>query len=154
MTVWGVSCHLKRGEPVVVVLRVAGSRAAATSEQTIKFAFDPGLGRAQNLRELAAHIASRLVAETPDVVVLKSLDQDGRRPHGPSVTRPHYQVEGLLLGVITRDVAQVHALTGKEIADRLGIRKADAEADATVRFGGDTNAAIAALAALSFADAG
>lgn len=147
MAVWGISCHLDRGEPTVVAMSATGPRSSLSGEEVFRHRANPKVTWGEKLRELAAHLEAALFRAKPDAVVVRSMDWTKFRKE--STARPHYQVEGVLLEVATRLGVPTQALSGKEIGKLLGTTKAQAEAEAKVVFTADEDAGAAAIAALT-----
>jgi hypothetical protein len=134
MGVWGIACSIQKGQPVVSGWKVTGPRTEAVGEEVFRHTCNPKEDWALQLDGLAAHLETRLRAEPPSVVVVRSLDYSsfGRKE---AVSRLHYQVEGVLLAAARNHVDQVHSLTGREIGRVCDLTKAGIDAEAESLFG-------------------
>lgn len=149
MSVWGISCHLDDGAPVVVAISATGPRGALNGTEVFRHRANPKVSWGQMLRELAAHLDAALQRAKPEAVVVRSLDWIRFRKE--STSRPHYQVEGVLLEVATRLDVPTAAMSGLEIGRLFKTTKAIIQAEALATFGGDEDAGGAAIAALALA---
>jgi len=147
MKVWGIGCRVMAGQAVVVGLEAEGPRDLATGRRVFRHKSNPKEDWALKLALLASDLDTELRKAPPDAVVVRSMD------HTPSrrdlITRPRYQIEGVVLAVARKYVATVQAHSGKEIGDLCRTSKVAVEEEARLRFPGeDVDAGAAAIAAL------
>lgn len=134
MTVWGVHCRQEDERPVITVVAAPASGEPRLIE-AFNFPADEHDERPDQLHAIARAFATKVKDTKPQVVVIRSLDKMVGRQRKDSVTRLHYQVEGVLLEVARRHVECVLALTGKEIGGIVGRPKAVVEAEAAEQVG-------------------
>ena len=147
MKVWGIGCRVKAGQAVVVGVEVEGPRDSATGRRVFKHQSNPKEDWALKLELLASDLDTELRKSPPDAVVVRSMDHTLSRRD--QVTRPRYQIEGVVLAVARKYVAVVQAHSGKEIGVLCKSNKAAVEEEARLRFPGeDVEAGAAAIAAL------
>ena len=149
MAVWGISCHLDGGAPVVVAVGATGPRGSLVGTEVFRHRANPKVSWGEMLRELAAHLEAALQRAKPDAVVIRSLDWTKFRKE--TTSKPRYQVEGVLLEVATRFNVPTAAMSGLEIGRLFKTTKAVIQAEAATAFGGDEDAGSAAIAALELA---
>jgi hypothetical protein len=151
MTVWGVYCRQEDERPVVMVVSAEEAGEPRLAE-VLNFPASEHDDRASQLHAIARAFATKVKDTRPTAIVVRSLDKMVGRQRKDTVTRLHYQVEGVLLEVSKRNVETVVALNGKEIGQCLGRTKAEVEADAAAILGKDLKeAGAAALAARDLA---
>jgi hypothetical protein len=151
MTVWGISVHIERGNPVVVGVELTGSAEAPTGRETLVHRCEMG-DVARALLLLANDLDQELKKVPPSVVVIRAMDWFQARRE--KVARPRLQVEGVLLAVARRHVPLVKAYSGLEISRLLGsdVSKGDIEDMARRLLSGlDHDAAVAGLGAMALA---
>jgi hypothetical protein len=148
VTVWGVYCRQEDERPVVVVVSAEDDGEPRLAE-VLLFPASEHDDRPAQLHAIARAFATKVKDTHPAAIVVRSLDKMVGRQRKDTVTRLHYQVEGVLLEVSRRQgETVVAALNGKEIGQTLGRRKADVEADAAAALGNALKeAGAAALAA-------
>lgn len=147
MPVWGVHCRQEDERPVITVVAVEATGEPRLTE-VFSYPTDEHDERPDQLHAIARAFATKVKDAKPQVVVVRSLDKMVGRQRKDSVTRLHYQVEGVLLEVARRHVERVSALTGKEIGGVVGRPKAEVEGEAADHVGRDLKeAGGAALAA-------
>ena len=150
MTVWGIAARIERGNPVVVGVELAGSRAAPTGREVFLHRCE-STDRARALMLMANDLDHELGKVPPTVVVVRAMDWFQARRE--NVARPRVQVEGVLLVVARRVVPVVAAYSGREIGDLCGVSKPEIEAEATRLFADlDRDAVVAGLGALALAE--
>jgi len=151
MRVWGIGCHARAGQAIVVALEVEGSRSSPSpGREVFRHKSNPKEDWALKLALLASDLDTELRKAPPDVVVVRSMDHTQSRRD--QTTRPRYQIEGVVLAIARKWVGTVQASSGREIGDICGANKAAVEAEAKLKFPGtDVDAAAAAIAALVIA---
>lgn len=151
MRVWGVHCRQEDERPVVIVVSAELSGEPKLTE-VLRFPASEHDDRAAQLHAIARAFGTKVKDSTPGAIVIRSLDKMVGKQRKDTVTRLHYQVEGVLLEVAKRHVELAIALNGKEIGRHLGRSKAEAEAEAAAAVGkGLKEAGAAALAARALA---
>lgn len=147
MKVWGIGCRVIAGQAVVVGLEAEGPRDHAMGRQVFKHKSNPKEDWALKLALLASDLDTELRKSPPDVVVVRSMDHTVSRRD--QITRPRYQIEGVVLAVARRYVTTVEAHSGKEIGVLCDSNKVAVEEEARLRFPGeDVDAGAAAIAAI------
>src|SRR6266508_4160377 len=148
MSVWGIFAHIESGEPVVVGVRVNGPRGSLTGKEVFRHRSSPNDDWSQKLRALTAHLETALKQDTPDALVVRSLDYSPATRR-EEVARRRYQVEGAILAAARRHVEIVDSRSGRELGALCGSKKAAVLAEAAAAFGDELqDAGAAAIGAL------
>src|ERR1700687_4736111 len=153
MTVWGVSCTLDDKELLVVILELVEKddgelqHAEMMRQRTTQVE-----NHAKKLANIKADVDATVKGTTATVAVVRAMD---RPPFGrgrQSTNEPRWQMEGVVLAALRREIPIVRPHNGKEIGAICGMSKDEITADARARVGAERQeAGMAALAALRIA---
>jgi hypothetical protein len=134
MSVWGISCGLENGVPVVHAVDVTGPRATLAMKEIWRHraAASKNKDWSQMLVDLAADLdtALRTAGRTamPSAIVVRSIDWN--RFQKNTTTQPRHQVDGVIMATARKHVDQVEALSGLQIGARCKSSKDDVVAEA------------------------
>jgi hypothetical protein len=134
MSVWGISCGLEGGAPVVHAVEVTGPRSAISMKQIWRHraAASKKKDWAQLLVDLAADLDTALRTagrkNMPSAIVVRSIDWS--RFQKNTTIQPRHQVDGVITVTARKHVKLVEALSGLQIGARCKSSKDKVVAEA------------------------